>query len=174
MITDGVIFLRAPEPSDVDCLYFWENDSRSWNDGRVRAPMSRHILWQFVRDYNPDVLAAGQGRFMICLEQAGGVAAGMIDLYDVDALNRRAGIGIYIGAEFRKQGLAARALELLAGYSAKELGLHQLWAVAGVRNTASGSLFERCGFKVSGRLKSWIRVGESYGDAFVFQRLLVD
>lgn len=172
MISDGVIGLRAPEPSDVDALYRWENDRSGWGDGDVRAPMSRQLLWDYVQNYNPDLYAAGQLRLVIA-ECDGGKAVGAVDLYEVDAMNRRAGVGIVVDAGCRGLGYGGRAVELLADYARKELGLHQLWAVAGRGNTASRALFDRCGFRISGCLQSWIRTGDSYVDAYFYQKLLV-
>ncbi len=170
MITDGVISLRAPEMSDVDVMYLWENDRKSWIDGRIRTPLSRQLLWDYVNNYNPDLFVAGQLRMMICVD---GEAVGMVDLYDVDSMNRRAGVGIIIAPETRRKGYALRALNLLSDYSKRELGLHQLWAITIDENVASRELFHRALYSVSGRLRSWVRVGAQYHDAYISQRLLV-
>lgn len=172
MMTDGTITLRAPEPSDVDAMFRWENDRTIWPDGRSRAPLSRHRLWQYVESYSADPLAEGELRLMIA-DNCTGEAVGCVDLYDVDAVNRRAGIGIVIDPAWRGRGYALKTLALIADYCRNDLGLHQLWAVAGAANEASRTLFERGGFTVAGRLRSWIRIsGTSYGDAYIYQRLL--
>ncbi len=181
MLKDDVIYLRAPEPqSDIDAMFRWENDDASWVDGRTRAPMSRFRLWDYLTNYSSDILASGQARFVICSRVAGaesedvGLPIGCIDLYDVDALNRKAGVAVYIDSDNRRKGYAARALTLLAEYCRRDLGLHQLWAVVSVENSASRALFSRCGFAVSGRMRSWIRCADAYTDAFMLQRLLTD
>lgn len=169
MIVGEDILLRAPEPSDVDMMYLWENDASSWKDGRVRAPMSHQALWDYVANYNADVLTAGQGRFVI---MAGQTAVGIIDLFNVDIYNRRAETGIYIDKNSRGKGYASRSLQLLFDYSFNTLGLHQLYAVVLASNKASRKAFERAGFTSSGRLRSWVRVDSlSYIDAVVYQRL---
>lgn len=181
MLKDDAIYLRAPEPQcDIDAMFRWENDASSWVDGRTRAPMSRYQLWEYLTNYSPDILASGQARFVICTRVAGyeaedsGFPIGCIDLYDLDALNRRAGVAVYIDSGNRRNGYAARALTLMAGYCRRDLGLHQLWAVVSAENAASRALFCRCGFTVSGRMRSWIRCADAYTDAFIFQRLLTD
>lgn len=173
MLSDSNIILRAPEPADVDAMFRWENDSLSWAYGRTRAPMSRHSLWEYVNGYSADVMREGQGRFII-VDAATAAALGCIDLYEVDVLNRRAGVGIYIECDDRGKGVASSALELLCDYCQRELGLHQLWAVMGAENQPSRALFRRCGFKECGRLRSWIRRGEHYGDALIAQRLMTE
>lgn len=173
MITDGVITLRAPEPDDVDAIFRWENDRSQWMDSAVRAPHSRQAVWEFVTNCDNDIFSRGEARFVIELNK-GRTPVGALDLTSFDALNRRAEVGICVDRAYRQSGYAARALSLMCGYAYTELGLHQLWAVTSVDNPAGRALFVKCGFKVSGRLKSWIRKGESYGDAYIYQRLLVN
>lgn len=171
MLTDGVILLRAPEPSDIDAMYLWENDPQIWAEGTVRAPMSRQMLHDFVMCYNPDPNSAGQLRLIIEEKQTH-EAVGCVDLYEYDAVNRRAGVGIVIMPQWQRQGLAARALNLMACYCHESLGLRQLWAIAGCDNTASRSLFERCGYRPCGTLRSWIRRGTTFTNALMYQLLL--
>lgn len=172
MITDTTISLRAPEPSDVDALYLWENDRTLWPDGRTRAPLSRHQLWQYIDSYSADPLAEGQARFMIVDEETG-ESVGTVDLFDIDTVNRRAAVGIFVAPQQRRRGIALRAVKLIAGYCRVELGLRQLWATMAASNTASRSLFKAAGFAVAGRLRSWVRVSpSSYSDAYIMQLLL--
>ena len=172
MLTDGVIVLRAPEPADIDAMYLWENDPQIWAEGAVRTPMSRQMLHDFVMCYNPDPNSAGQLRLII-EEVETHEAVGCVDLYEYDAANRRAGVGIVIMPNWQRKCLATRALKLLANYCHESLGLHQLWAIAGRTNEASVRLFETCGYRSCGSLRSWIRRGETYSDALMFQHLLV-
>lgn len=171
MITGTKIRLRAPEPTDVDAMFRWENDSQSWVNGRTRAPMSRHALWQYVESYDADIMHAGQARFII-VETSSAEPIGCIDLYDIDTLNRRAAVGIYIEPSWRNRDMATQSLLLLADYCQQQLGLHQLWAVIASDNTPSRALFHSVGFKECGRLRSWLRQGEHYTDALLTQRLL--
>jgi len=97
---------------------------------------------------------------------------GTIDFYDFDPHNRRAGIGILIADEYQKKGYGERTLKLAAEYAAQHIGLHQLWAVIPVDNTPSIALFRKCGYKICGRLRSWLRRGKSYTDAFSLQYLI--
>lgn len=173
MLNDGIIYLRPPEPdSDIDAMYRWESDELSWADGRTRAPLSRHALWEYATNYDADPLRAGQARLIICAVDYDDLL-GCVDLYDIDVINRRAGIGIYIERERRRNGYARRAVELVVEYCRSYLGLHQLWVTVASTNEASRSLFSGLGFTTTGRLRSWIRIGESYTDAFFCQRLLV-
>ena len=131
--------------------------------------MSRQMLSEYVANYSADPFAQGQLRLII---DAGGETAGMVDLYDVDAINRRAGVGIVVEASMRRRGISREALERLADYCASALGLHQLYAVVAADNEASRALFAACGYRTAGCLRSWVRVGRRYVDAYIYQLML--
>lgn len=173
-MTDGKIILRAAEPDDVDAIFRWENDPDSWTAGLVRQPMSRHQIWEWVRNSTADLSADnGQARFIIVMADDPDKALGCVDIEDFDWINRRAAIGVYIERQYRRKGVALRALGLLSDHCRRMFGLHQLYATVAADNQASRKLFEAAGFEITGRLRSWIRVGERFTDAYLYQRLLV-
>lgn len=169
MLTDNDLALRAPEPADLDCLYLWENDTSAWWAGNASAPLSRQLLWQYIDTYEADIFASRQLRMVI---ERAGERAGTVDLYDFDPVSRRAGVGIYVAASCRGTGCGGRALRLLEGYCRERLGMHQLWAVVPVDNPASRALFAGAGYRIAGRLQSWICRGGRYSDAFIYQKML--
>lgn len=171
-LTDGNIRLRALELSDLEALYKLENDTSLWNDGVSNAPYSRELLRRYIESTTADLFSDGQLRLAIC--KAGcEESIGFVDLYEVDAVNRRAGVGIAVMAEYRRLGVAAAALRLMADYSRRRLGLHQLWAVTACDNEASLRLFDAAGYTKCGRLRSWLRrESAGYTDAFMWQLLL--
>lgn len=171
MISNNEIYLRAPEPVDVDAIFRWENDRESWSSSGVRAPMSRHLIHNYINTLSANPFEDGQARYIICLCKDN-EAIGAIDLYDVDSINRRCGVGIVVDKQYRGFGFGVQALNLLCDYSYRDLGIHQLWAIVGTENAISRQLFETCGFTITGRLKSWIRIGESYTDAYAYQCIL--
>lgn len=163
------IALRAPELADVDMMYRLENSPEvagvSWGQG----PVSRQMLWAYVNEYSADPLADHQMRFVI---EADGVAAGCIDVSDIDMANRRAFLGIGLERAFRGRGIALEAVRQAARFCREDLGLHQLAVIVPRSNEASMRLFEKAGFKTCGCLRSWVRVGaNSYADAIVLQLL---
>lgn len=171
MLSDNSIRLRALEPDDLDMLYLWENDTSIWRYGNNIAPFSRKMLADYIDSYDSDIFKSLQLRFMIVSVDTD-VPVGMIDLYDFDAVNRRAGVGIMVDEAHRSKGYAADALNLLCRYCYDRLGMHQLYAMVAIDNVPSISLFQNGGFKISGKLRSWLRQGESYIDAYILQRLL--
>jgi diamine N-acetyltransferase len=95
---------------------------------------------------------------------------GLIDLFDFDPQNRRAGIGIVIQSiENRKQNIGSEALELLIKYAFHNLNLHQLYANIAAENTASIALFTKFGFEKIGVKKDWTLVSGSFKDEALYQ-----
>lgn len=165
------ILLRALEPGDLDTAYRWENDARLWRMGETSAPLSRQQLWEYISNYDADIFAARQLRLVIELRTTG-ESIGALDLYDFDPVNSRSGVGILIEGSHRGKGYGLAALEIAAEYCRRRLSMHQLWAIVAADNAASRSLFERAGYRTSGRLQSWIREANAYTDALVYQKML--
>lgn len=164
------IVLRAPEQSDLEVLYKWENDTEVWKVSNTLTPFSRFVLEQYLVTAHQDIYTNKQLRLMICTQED--VAVGCIDLYDFEPMHSRAGVGIVIAKEFRNNGYADTALKSLITYCFNTLCLHQLYCAIGADNEASLRLFEANGFKKSGLKKDWLRVSEySYIDEWSLQLL---
>src|ERR1043166_7160915 len=88
------ISLRALEPSDIDLLYQWENDTDSWLVSNTTTPFSRFVLEQYIATAHLDIYTSKQLRLMVCNPE--NKAVGCIDLFDFEPLHLRAGIGILI------------------------------------------------------------------------------
>lgn len=173
MLSNELIMLRALEPEDLDILYVWENDTAMWEFGNNIAPFSHKLLSDYIANYEGDIYKSKQLRFII-MPIGSETPVGMVDLYDFDAINRRAGVGIMIDTAHQSKGYAQSALSLLGNYCYQRLGMHQLYAIIATKNKKSISAFERSGFYICGKLRSWIRDGEKYKDALIMQRLLAN
>lgn len=160
------IILRAPEPSDLDAMYLWENDSQAWCVTDSLAPVSRHQLWEYIRNYDANPLSAGQLRLIIASADDSSCPLGVIDLFDINPLHRHASVGIYIAPSHRARGIASAALSSLISYCRDRLPLIHLSAVVAVGNTPSSSLFLSAGFAHIATLPRWIRNADnSFSDA---------
>ncbi len=163
--------LRALEAEDLDLLYTWENDPAVWGVSGTRAPFSRHTLRRFLDEQQFDLYAARQLRLVI--ETLGGRAVGLVDLFEFEPVDLRAGIGILIhAAGDRGCGFASDALAVLCRYAQETLGLHQLWCNVTPDNTASLSLFRHAGFAVCGRKSQWRRTPDGWADELMLQKIL--
>lgn len=168
------IFLRAVEPEDIDHLYKWENDPRLWIHGNTLSPYSKYTLRQYIEEAQQyDIFQSNQLRMVICRVEDQSVI-GAIDIYDVDAHSRRAGVGVLVDDIYRGNGYALQALSLLQEYCFKFLNLHQLYAHISVENKNSLSLFEKAGYRQVGILKDWIHMLDGFEDVILLQLLDTD
>ncbi len=163
------IYLRALEPNDLEFIYAMENDESLWEVSNTQTPYSRFLIRQYLENAHQDIYEAKQLRMAICRGEDF-PAIGLIDLFEFDAKNKRAGIGIVLKNEGdRNQGIGSEALELLLNFSFKKLNLHQLYANINPENTLSIQLFSKFGFQEIGTKKQWNLVEGVYKDETLFQ-----
>ena len=168
MLRTNQLILRAIEPSDLELLYAWENDSKNWDVSNTLSPFSKATLARFIND-SQDIYASKQQRLMIDLV-AGNKTIGCIDFFDFDPKHKRAGVGILIAIEQeRGKGYAKVALNELVDYSREVLDLNQLYCNISEENDASIKLFSNQGFKKIGLKKDWNFVNGSYKNEYLFQ-----
>ena len=168
-IKNDIITLRCAEPEDAEQIYRWENDRDIWRVSGTHTPYSLFQIEQFLLDNN-DIMAQKQLRLMIDLTESGQII-GCIDIYDYDAFNSRAGLGILIDKAYRQQGYAKSALALCVEYLFKDLLLHQVYCSIDETNTESQQLFVGQGFELVGRRKEWLKTAEGYLDVLEYQLL---
>ena len=163
------IYLRALEPEDLDFIHAVENDEEIWEASNTNTPYSRFLIKQYLENARDDIYQAKQLRLAICLEKSFR-AVGLIDLFEYDPKNNRAGVGIIIKSSAdRNKGIGSEALELLTKYAFEKLNLHQLFANIDVDNESSMALFSNFGFKQIGIKKEWNLVKGRYRDEAIYQ-----
>jgi diamine N-acetyltransferase len=163
------IYLRALEPEDLEFVYAIENNELVWEVSNTETPYSRFLIRQYLDNAHQDIYEAKQLRLAICLNNSQ-EAIGLIDLFDFDPKNNRAGVGILINdAQNRNKGIGSEALALIVDYSFEQLQLHQLYANIGTDNEISIQLFTKFGFQKIGIKKDWIKVNNRYKDELLFQ-----
>lgn len=158
--------LRKIEPSDLPFLYQWENDATMWADSDTHNPLSRHDLHQYIENTTGDIYRDGQLRLIIEESHLSTKVVGCIDLFDFDARNRKAAIGMYIAPEARGKGVGKQAVQLLLDYAFNFLHLRMIYAIISVHNIACSHIYEQMGFTPSSPLANWTLEG----DAILWQR----
>ena len=167
------VFLRAIEHEDADFIMATENDESFWEISNTQTPFSRHIIEQYVKNAYKDIYEVKQLRLII--ETNIGVKLGMIDLFDFDFKNKRAGVGVLIkNTEDRQKGYGKEALQLLVNYSFNRLHLHQLYCNISEDNTQSLKLFENAGFNKVGLKKDWNFSDGKFKNEFLLQLVKAD
>lgn len=164
------IYLRALEPEDLDFIYAIENDTTLWELSDTQTPYSRFLIKQYLKNAQQDIFEAKQLRLAIC--NVNTETVGLIDVFDFNNKNKRAGIGILIQNESdRSKGYGKEALELLVNYCFETLHLHQVYANITEFNSASLALFEGNGFKKIGLKKDWSFDGSQFVNEYILQRI---
>lgn len=164
------IYLRAIEPDDLDFLYELENNPDLWELSGTLAPYSRHVLKQYLDNAHKDIFEVKQLRLCICgMDHK---LLGLIDLFDFDLKNKRAGVGIVVlESDNRDRGFGSEALTLVCDYAFKTLDLRQLYAHVGEQNMSSIHVFTKLGFKKAGVLEDWTRYGTDFRNVLLFQKI---
>lgn len=164
------IYLRAVEPEDLDIMYEMENDPAMWDISNFTVPYSRYVLRQYIECSQCDVFSDKQLRLMIVRKEDNCIL-GTLDITDFVPLHMRGEVGVAIYKDYRQQGYAADALNLLCDYAFRFLSLTQLVAHVAVDNEPCMKLFASCGFTACGLLKKWLLVEGEYKDVALLQRL---
>lgn len=171
LLTNGNITLRALEPTDVDLLYHWENDSSVWRVSNTRTPLSKFALSAYIQSSHKDIWEIKEMRLVI--ESTEKVALGTIELFDFDPYHSRAGVGVLIFNDSdRRKNLASEAMMLLFDYALNELGIAQLYANVAESNEASLQLFRKLGFELTGVKKRWLRIPGGWENEHLLQKFL--
>lgn len=177
-----VFSLRKLEPDDLPLLYAWENDDSAWAGSDTHNPLSRQDLRAYIAATTGDIYRDGQLRLMVvrgCEEGSSwcensilcdihstkGECVGCIDLFDFDARNRKAAIGLYVSPHARGQGVGHAAVQRVLRYAFEFLHLRMVYAVVSAENEPSTRLFHSVGFIPTARLRCWTLEG----DAVVWQ-----
>lgn len=167
---DKRICLRAPEPEDIDFLYQLENDTANWTLSENSTPLSRYAIEQYILSCEQDFFVMKQLRMIITTNDTEkSQRIGTVELFDADAVNLRAGIGIIIIPEKQKLGYAKAILKMMHDYVFNTLGLHQLYCNISEDNLTSLALFRKMGYKDIGLKKHWLRHNQIWKNVFMLQ-----
>ena len=165
-----LVYLRPLEADDLDFLYDLENDPNIWEISGTLTPYSKQVLKRYLDNSHRDIFEVKQLRLCICNME--NETIGLIDLFDFDPKNKRAGVGIIIKErQQRNKGAGTEALKLLMKYAFSILDLRQLYANVGEDNIASIHLFGNLGFELVGVKKDWIRTGNSFKNELLYQKI---
>ncbi len=174
MMNNEHVLIRALEPEDLEYLYTWENNMDLWEVSNTLVPFSHFTLKKYIENAHRDIYEAKQLRLMIA-RRKDGAPIGLIDIYDFDPFNMRAGLGIMIYQYAdRRKGFAGDAIRLILDYCFETLGLHQAYSCIPACNIASIKLFEKVGFSEIGRCKEWLKRGDVWEDVLYYQLLKSD
>jgi len=162
------IYLRALEPEDLEFIHTIENDESIWEISNTTTPYSKYLIKQYLDHSHKDIYEVKQLRLVISSYDE--EPLGMIDIFDFDFKNRRAGIGVLVKEQRdRQKGYGKEAVTLLANYCFTHLDLHQLYCNISEDNKASIKLFTNQGFEKIGLKKDWNIINGAFKNEYIFQ-----
>ncbi|MBC6404868.1 MAG: GNAT family N-acetyltransferase [Rhodospirillales bacterium] len=163
-------------------------DWRQWS--RLRAT-SRHFLTPWEPIWPADALTRGAYRQRLKISDTEGrgghgytlhifrredeALMGAITLTHIRRGVAQMGtLGYWIGEPYARQGYMTEALELVARFAFRDLGLHRLEAACLPGNQPSQRLLRRLGFREEGLARSYLRIDGQWADHLLFARLSDD
>ncbi|MED4694895.1 GNAT family N-acetyltransferase [Peribacillus frigoritolerans] len=158
------VLLRAIEISDKEVLLEIINDSHTeYALGGWSFPVSSLNQEEWIKDQKPnaDIL-----RCMI-IDKKDNKTLGTVILSDIDYKNGNAEIHIKLLRGVRGNGYGFDTINTIVKYTFNELRLHCVYAHINGYNIPSQKLFEKCGFKKEGLLKSRIFKKGEYHDVII-------
>jgi RimJ/RimL family protein N-acetyltransferase len=143
------IRLRAIERSDIPTFVRWMNDPEVTQYLVTYMPMSQA---QEERWFEAQ-LEQHDG-FILGIETLDGKLIGNVGLAHIDWKNRRAGLGVVLGEkEYWGQGYGTDAITALLGFAFKQMNLHSVHLTTYEYNKRAIRCYEKCGFKLEGRMR---------------------
>ncbi|MEH3154058.1 MAG: GNAT family N-acetyltransferase [Gordonia paraffinivorans] len=147
-LTDGVVWLRPLERSDVDAVVECASDPTSQRFTTVPSPYDRNDAVEFVDRASAQVWPG----FEVAITDEDDAVTGTCGLRIRDEDSGVVTIGYMVSPAARGQGIATRATRLLVDL-AWTIGAHRVALEAFATNTASRRVAERCGMTQEGVLR---------------------
>jgi RimJ/RimL family protein N-acetyltransferase len=152
IIRGALVYLRAPERSDIGDFVRWFNDADVLHNLAMYAPMSEAAenVWF-------DRMLERQGttdfHFVICL-LADDRAIGTAGLHGIDLVNGTAEFGIAIGEKDEwDKGYGTDALRATCDFGFGELRLERIGLLAYEGNARGLRAYEKAGFTMEGTMR---------------------
>jgi RimJ/RimL family protein N-acetyltransferase len=169
-LTDGVIVLRALRESDVPNIAAACSDPET---SRFTTELPSPYTEDDARAYvsaAADYWRGNERRPYAIADAATDVLIGAIEV----RLGVEGSIGYWVAPGARRQGVATRALTLLARWAVTEGGVARLELTTHPENVASQRVAEKAGFVREGVLRSHTRFREGRRDSVLFSLLPAD
>ena len=82
-----------------------------------------------------------------------GEYVGQLGFHELDWGKRSARLALFITKKYWGRGYAQRAMHLAVAYAFGTLKLHKIWLMVWEENEKGKHIYEKCGFRIEGRLR---------------------
>ena len=171
---DEDVALRAAQPDDAEAVYALVEANREplrtwlpWVDGARELKHTRAFL-----EREAEMRLRGMTATYLILEN--GVIAGLIDLHDIDPLNRSFLIGYWLAERFEGRGLVTRSCQFLVKVAFEWYDMERVVIRCAVGNARSAAVARRLGFTLEGIERHGQWLNGSFIDLERYSRLRGD
>lgn len=162
------IYLRPIELKDLNYLNEWKNDEdifKFLGGGYNPVSVDQQSKWM---ESMIDLTDNNKRYIISTLEKDAPI--GMIGLYGINWIHRTAEVGLYIGNKnYRGQGYATEAYDLLEKFAINYLNLHKLKLEVVNANNKAVKLWTKLEFNIVGEL-----INERYIDGKYYNLLIME
>lgn len=163
MLEGRLVRLRATEPADRERVHSWVNDPEVTRYFTMRYPAAADD-WVWLVDGPPN----GFGFVRLAIETKAGLHIGAVNLYQTNAEDSSAGLGIIIGEKDAwSKGYGADAVVTLLRFAFGEMNLHRIWLRTLEYNERAQACYRKCGFQEEARLRQDVYRHGRYHDLVV-------
>ena len=135
--------LRASHVKDVEA-WLHDPEANQWMLLARTAPSAQQWVADLANAWPRHAVRAIRRR-------GGGPIGGIVGLFDIDFLQRRAELRIVIGNPMdRGAGIGTEAVRLMVEYAFRSLDLFRVWLGTAAENHRARACFERVGFQYEG------------------------
>ncbi len=146
--------LRSIATEDIDFLFQVENDSKYFHLSDSYGPYTKQELLGYIEQAKLSLAVSKQYRLVICTPKD--MPIGFLDLYGYNKTDQSVGLGIIIyDKQFRRQGYAKNAIDLLQQWVFNTGMIQTLFADVLATNQNSLLLFQSLGFKQYKTIPKW-------------------
>ncbi len=170
-----MIRLRALEYSDVEYLYYQENQSQLWEFSNLDKPVSKEFIRQIIEQMLLPVEESKQLRLMAEIKQQddGWKPIGTVELFDIDMKHQRAEVGIIIYEEaYRYKGYGREVYHQFELMIQQHLPIHILYSHVLQKNQRAINFFTHHEFQQTAILEQWLYINKCRENVVLFTKIL--
>ena len=160
MLTGDLVTLRAVERDDIEVLHGYDTAYATWPEINY-SPYAPKSLDEVLKAFDEDEESSYRGSDSVtpCAITVDEELVGTTCLWGIDLHNRRAHLGIGLGADFRGRGIGTDATRVMLHYAFVDRGLHRIQLEVLASNLGALRCYEKAGFREDGRMResAWVR-----------------
>lgn len=160
--------IRALEKDDIDFIHQMMNNPDIMKFWFQEAYKPKAQLEEEYLKYKDDNHAR---QFIL---EKDGVKLGMVALFGIEHVHRKAEFAIMIDPAYQGHGYASKATHLTINYAFSTLNLNKLYLVADAINEKAIHVYEKVGFNLEARLKDEYFVNGNYHDSVIMSMFQTD